>query len=477
MPTAGQAPCVTGIGRPPRELERPQLLSGYQGLAWISDTVARFTEGSATWWWHVVFCAALLLLLLCIAMVAYVVTTGIGIWGLGHPVMWGWAIVNFVWWIGIGHAGTLISAILFLLHQEWRTAVNRLAEAMTVFAVMCAALFPVIHMGRVWYAWWLLPIPTSNAVWPQFHSPLIWDVFAIATYFLVSVLFWYVGLIPDLALMRDRARTRARKLLYGFFALGWTGAHTHWHHYQKAYVILAGLATSLVVSVHSIVSLDFAATQLPGWHTTIFPPYFVAGAMFSGFGMVLTLVIPIRRLCRLEGVITVRHIDLMCKVTLATGSIVAYAYVLEVFIAWYSGQSYERFALWNRVTGPYWWACLIVLVCNVAATQALWFKKVRANLAAVWILSIIINIGMWFERFVIVVSSLHREFLPSNWSYYRPTWVDVCTFAGSFGLFFTFFLLFLRFLPAVSVAELKGIASRTAPVNPGAADGQPARTT
>ncbi len=457
MTKATNMPEAVRVGPPPHELERPPLIADRPGVGWVSDVVARIAEGPTPRWWWLAFGTALLLLGLFIAMVAYLATTGVGVWGVGHPVMWGWAVVNFVWWIGIGHAGTLISAILFLLRQRWRTAVNRLAEAMTVFAVICAALFPIIHVGRIWYAWWLFPIPTSNGVWPQFHSPLIWDVFAILTYFTVSVMFWYTGLIPDLGLMRDRARTRFRQFLYGLFALGWTGSSRHWHNYQKAYLILAGLSTSLVISVHSIVSLDFAATQLPGWHTAIFPPYFVAGAMFSGFGMVLTLVIPIRKLCGLEDIITLRHIDLICKVTLATGSIVIYAYIMEALAAWHAGQPYERFAIWNRVVGPYSWACVIMLIGNVITPQAFWFRKVRRNLALVWILSIVINIGMWFERFVIVVSSLNRDFLPANWGYYAPTWVDVCTYAGTFGLFFTFFLLFLRCLPVVAVAEVKSI--------------------
>lgn len=443
----------------PAELAREPLITGYRGLDWLSDEATRFNECGTPSWWRAGLVVALCLLMLGVVMVAYLVTTGVGVWGVSHPVMWGWATINFVWWIGIGHAGTLISAILFLLRQHWRTAINRVAEAMTIFAVLCAALFPIIHVGRVWYIWWLLPIPTSNAVWPQFHSPLMWDVFAIATYLTVSILFWYLGLVPDLALMRDRARRPVSRFFYGLCSLGWTGSQRQWHHYEKAYLIIAGLATALVVSVHSIVSLDFAATQLPGWHSTIFPPYFVAGAMFSGFGMVLTLIIPIRSLCGLENLITKRHIDLICKVTLATGSIAAYAFAVEACYAWFGGRPYERFMIWNRVAGPYWWAFVVVVACNLLAPQAFWFRKVRLNLRAVWWLSILINVGMWMERFVIIVGSLHRDFVPSNWSYYRPTWVDVSTFAGSFGLFFTFFLLFLRYLPVVAVSELKSIAS------------------
>ncbi len=451
---------------PPPELARVPLVANNRPLGWISDAVARISEIKTPTWWWIAFGISFTMMLVCFAMIAYLMSTGVGVWGLGHPVMWGWAIVNFVWWIGIGHAGTLISAILFLLRQRWRTAVNRAAEAMTIFAVMCAGIFPVIHIGRIWLAWWLFPIPNANNIWPQFRSPLMWDVFAVSTYFTVSVLFWYMGLIPDLAVYRDRARTKIRKFLYGLFALGWTGSNRHWSNYEKAYLILAGLSTPLVLSVHSIVSLDFAVSQLPGWHTTIFPPYFVAGAIFSGFGMVLTLLIPIRKLCGLEDIITVRHVDLMCKVTLATGSIVGYAYGMEMFIAWYSGNPYERFAFWNRAFGPYWWAYWIMITCNVLVPQLFWFKKVRHNMLVVWILSVLVNVGMWFERFVIVVTTLAREFLPANWGYYTPTWVDICTYLGTFGLFFTFFLLFMRFLPVIAIAEVKGVTPQADPHHP-----------
>jgi molybdopterin-containing oxidoreductase family membrane subunit len=451
---------------PPPELARPPLVANQRPLGWISDAVARISEIKTPTWWWLAFGISFTMMLVCFAMIAYLMSTGVGVWGLGHPVMWGWAIVNFVWWIGIGHAGTLISAILFLLRQRWRTAVNRAAEAMTIFAVMCAGIFPVIHVGRIWLAWWLFPLPNANSIWPQFRSPLMWDVFAVSTYFTVSVLFWYMGLIPDLAVYRDRARTKLRKFFYGLFALGWTGSNRHWSNYEKAYLILAGLSTPLVLSVHSIVSLDFSVSQLPGWHTTIFPPYFVAGAIFSGFGMVLTLLIPIRKLCGLEDIITVRHVDLMCKVTLATGSIVGYAYGMEMFIAWYSGNPYERFAFWNRAFGPYWWAYWIMILCNVALPQLFWFRKVRQNLVLVWVLSVLVNVGMWFERFVIVVTTLAREFLPANWGYYTPTWVDICTYLGTFGLFFTFFLLFMRFLPVIAIAEVKGVTPQADPHHP-----------
>lgn len=468
-----QAAAKVDVPAPPPELVRAPLVANQRPLGWISDAVARISEIKTPTWWWLAFGISFTMMLVCFAMIAYLMSTGVGVWGLGHPVMWGWAIVNFVWWIGIGHAGTLISAILFLLRQRWRTAVNRAAEAMTIFAVMCAGIFPVIHVGRIWLAWWLFPIPNANNIWPQFRSPLMWDVFAVSTYFTVSVLFWYMGLIPDLAVYRDRARTRIRKFFYGLFALGWTGSNRHWSNYEKAYLILAGLSTPLVLSVHSIVSLDFSVSQLPGWHTTIFPPYFVAGAIFSGFGMVLTLLIPIRKLCGLEDIITVRHVDLMCKVTLATGSIVGYAYGMEVFIAWYSGNPYERFAFWNRAFGPYWWAYWIMITCNVVLPQLFWFRKVRQNLIWVWVLSVLVNVGMWFERFVIVVTTLAREFLPANWGFYTPTWVDICTYLGTFGLFFTFFLLFMRFLPVIAIAEVKGVTPQADPHHPlgGACEG------
>jgi len=450
----------------PRELQRIPLVQNNRSFAWISDRVAAITEGKAPKWWWAAFIPSFSCLCLLGAMLTYQVSTGVGVWGNQHPVMWGWDIINFVWWIGIGHAGTLISAILFLLRQRWRTAVNRAAEAMTIFAVMCAGIFPAMHVGRVWFDWWLFPIPTSQGLWPQFRSPLMWDVFAVSTYFTVSVLFWYTGLIPDVATLRDRAKTKARQFIYGLMALGWTGSNRHWSNYEKAYLILAGLSTPLVLSVHSIVSLDFAVSQVPGWHTTIFPPYFVAGAIFSGFGMVLTLLIPLRTMCHLEDIITMRHIDVMCKVTLATGSIVGYAYGMEFFIAWYSGNLFERFAFINRALGPYWWGYWTMILCNVVVPQLFWFKRIRHHLVIVFILSILVNVGMWFERFVIVVISLHREFLPANWGYFKPTWVDICTYLGTFGLFFTCFLLFIRFLPMIAVSEVKGVTPQADPHHP-----------
>ena len=450
----------------PEELARIPLVSNNRSIGWISDQICQINEGKLPVWWWASFIPSVLLLGLLGVMLGYQITTGVGVWGNQHPVMWGWDIINFVWWIGIGHAGTLISAILFLLRQKWRTGVNRAAEAMTIFAVMCAGIYPGLHVGRVWYDWWLFPIPNSNSIWPQFRSPLMWDVFAVSTYFTVSVLFWYMGLIPDLAVLRDRATTKIRQFIYGLFSLGWTGSNRHWSNYEKAYLILAGLSTPLVLSVHSIVSLDFSVSQLPGWHTTIFPPYFVAGAIFSGFGMVLTLLIPLRAMFKLQDLITMRHIDIMCKVTMATGSIVAYAYGMEFFIAWYGGNPSEQFHFLNRAFGPYWWGWAMMMSCNTLVPQLFWFKKVRQNLWLVFVISILVNIGMWFERFVIIVLSLHRDFLPSNWGYFKPTWVDICTFLGTFGLFFTMFLLFLRFLPMIAISEVKGVTPQSDPHHP-----------
>jgi Ni/Fe-hydrogenase subunit HybB-like protein len=449
----------------PAALEREPLVANKRSIGWISDAIAGVAEGKTPVWWWAAFIPAVTLLVTCFSLIAYLISAGTGVWGLSHPVMWGWAIINFVWWIGIGHAGTLISAILFLLRQKWRTGVNRAAEAMTIFAVMCAGIYPLIHVGRVWLGWWLFPIPLSQGIWPQFRSPLMWDVFAVSTYFTVSLLFWYMGLIPDLAVMRDRAKTTPRKFLYGLFALGWTGSNRHWSNYEKAYLILAGLSTPLVLSVHSIVSLDFAVSQLPGWHTTIFPPYFVAGAVFSGFGMVLTLLIPLRSVLNLKELITERHVDLMCKVTLATGTIVGYAYTMEFFIAWYSGNPFERFTFINRAFGPYGWGYWWMISCNVLLPQLFWMRWLRRNMVVVWILSIFVNIGMWFERFVIVMT-LHRDFLPSSWGFYAPTWVDIGTYLGTFGLFFTMFLLFMRFLPIIAIAEVKGITPQANPHHP-----------
>jgi len=455
-----------GLPIVPKELERIPLVNNNRTPGWISDRVAGICEGTTPAWWWAAFVPSLILATILLSMLTYQISTGVGVWGNHHPTMWAWDIINFVWWIGIGHAGTLISAILFLLRQRWRTGVNRAAEAMTIFAVMCAGIYPAVHVGRVWFDWFLFPIPTANSLWPQFRSPLMWDVFAVSTYFTVSVLFWYMGLIPDLAVMRDRAKTRVRQFIYGLGALGWTGSNRHWSNYEKAYLLLAGLSTPLVLSVHSIVSLDFAVSQLPGWHTTIFPPYFVAGAIFSGFGMVLTLLVPLRSMFKLQDIITMRHIDIMCKVTLATGSIVGYAYAMEFFIAWYSGNPNERFHFLNRALGPYQWGWIMMVSCNVLVPQVFWFKWFRQNLVAVFILSILVNVGMWFERFVIIVIGLHRDFIPSNWGYYRPSPVDICTYIGTFGLFFTCFLLFIRFLPMIAISEVKGVTPQSDPHHP-----------
>ena len=454
------------IAPPPVELVREPLVLNNRGLGYISDHIAAIVEGKTPVWWWWAFVPSVVLMTVMFGCIAYLISTGVGVWGLNHPIGWAWDITNFVFWIGIGHAGTLISAILFLLRQKWRTSVNRAAEAMTLFAVACAGIFPLIHVGRIWFAWWLFPLPNSNSIWPQFRSPLLWDVFAVSTYGTVSLLFWYTGLVPDLATMRDRAKDKVRKFIYGLFALGWTGSNRHWSNYEKAYLLLAGLSTPLVLSVHSIVSFDFAVSQVPGWHTTIFPPYFVAGAVFSGFGMVLTLLVPLRTICKLEEIVTVKHVDMMCKVILATGSIVGYAYGMEFFIAWYGGNPYELYAFKNRAFGPYWWAYWSMITCNVICPHLFWKKSWRRNMVFVFVVSIFVNIGMWFERFVIIVTSLHRDYLPSNWGYFSPTWVDIVTFVGSFGLFFTLFLLFMRFLPMIAISEVKGVTPQADPHHP-----------
>jgi len=439
------------------DIKRVPLVQGGLTFEDISNVVSKPIEDKAPKWWFIAFVCSVSVLLLLKSMLSYVVFEGLGIWGLNNPVFWGVDIVNFVFWVGIGHAGTLISAILFLFRQKWRTSINRFAEAMTIFAVMCAAIFVVFHVGRVWVAYYLFPIPNSMAMWTNFRSPLEWDVFAVSTYFTVSLLFWYVGLVPDLALIRDRATTRTRQMVYGIFALGWRNAQRHWQHYERAYLILAALSTPLVLSVHSIVSFDFAASQLPGWHTTIFPPYFVAGAIFSGFAMVVTLMVVARKIFGMTNLVTIHHLECMNKIILATGMMVGYAYGMEFFIAWYSAEKYEAFTFINRATGPYAWAYWIMVSCNVISPQIFWFKKLRTSIPVMFIVSIFVNIGMWFERFVIIVTSLHRDFLPSSWFYYTPTWVDWCTFIGSFGLFFTMFLLFLKWLPMIAVSEVKGV--------------------
>ena len=437
--------------------DRAPLVVGGLDFRSVTDKVAAVAERPTTMGWKIAFAISLSLLGVFGGCIGYLILTGVGVWGNNQPVSWGFPIVNFVFWVGIGHAGTLISAILFLFRQNWRTAINRFAEAMTIFAVVCAGTFPGIHVGRAWLAYWLFPIPNQMQMWPQFRSPLLWDVFAVGTYATVSVLFWYVGMIPDLATLRDRSKNKLRQFLYGIFALGWTGSSRHWHRYERAYLLLAALATPLVLSVHSVVSFDFATSQLPGWHTTVFPPYFVAGAVYGGFAMVLNLAIPARAYFGLKEIITVRHIENCCKVMLGTGMIVAYAYCLEFWTAWYSGSHYERFAFLNRAFGPYWWSFWIMIFCNVVAPQFLWSKKIRTNMLLVFIIAFFANCGMWFERWEIIVTSLTRDFLPSSWYAFRPSPIDLLMLLGSFGLFFTLFLLFCRFLPVVAMAEVKTV--------------------
>jgi len=436
---------------------RAPLIVGGKGFADVTRVVTRIALEEPPGWWYLAFAGALGLLSLMGITIGYLMLAGVGVWGNNQPVAWAFDIVNFVFWVGIGHAGTLISAILFLFRQNWRTSINRFAEAMTIFAVICAATFPGIHVGRPWLAYWLFPIPNQMAMWPQFRSPLLWDVFAVGTYFTVSLLFWYVGMIPDLATLRDKSKNRIQQILYGIFSLGWTGSCRAWHRYERAYLLLAALSTPLVLSVHSVVSFDFATSQLPGWHTTIFPPYFVAGAVFGGFAMVLTLAIPCRALFGLKDIITLRHIDNMNKVMLATGLIVAYAYSVEFFTAWYSQHYYEQFAFQNRVFGAAPWAFWCMFICNVFAPQILWFKWARNSLVITFIVANFVNAGMWFERYVIIVTSLQRDFLSSSWGMFKPSWVDLALLAGSFGLFFTLFLLFIKFLPIIAMAEVKSI--------------------
>ncbi len=439
---------------PPPERE-PVIEPGYTYASVTEKISAIVLRRKTPRGWLVGFAISFLLFNLFMLAVGYLLLRGVGIWGVNVPVAWGFAIVNFVWWVGIAHAGTLISAILLLMRQEWRTSISRFAEAMTLFAVACAGLFPLLHMGRPWVFYWLLPYPNTMGLWPQFRSPLVWAVFAITTYATVSAMFWFVGLIPDLATLRDRAKNSFAQHIYGFLAMGWRGSARHWHRYETAYLLLAGLATPLVVSVHTVVSFDFAISNVPGWHTTIFPPYFVAGAIFSGFAMVMTLAIPIRKVYGLEDFITMRHLDNMAKVMLATGLIVAYGYMTETFMAWYSGSGFEQYTILNRMKGPYapyYWA---LILCNVVATQALWLRRVRSSVALLFVISIIVNIGMWLERFVIVVTSLHRDFMPSSWGMYYPTFWDWATYIGSIGLFLTLLFLFIRFLPMISIFEMR----------------------
>lgn len=444
---------------------KPYLLQGEQNYVTVTDSVSGIIERPTPKVWYLALLAALSLLAVLVGSIGYLIFEGVGIWGVQNPVGWGWAIINFVWWVGIGHAGTLISAILFLLRQRWRTSINRFAEAMTLFAISCALIFPAIHVGRVWVVYWMFPLPNQMEMWPQFRSPLLWDVFAVSTYFAASLLFWFTGLIPDLATLRDRAKTKIRKIVFGLLSLGWRGGNRQWKHYELAYLLLAGISTPLVLSVHSVVSTDFAISILPGWHTTIFPPYFVAGAIFSGFAMVVTLSIIARKIFSLENLITVDHLEKMNKIMLLTGMMVGYAYSIEMFIAWYSGNIYEQFIFVSRAIGPYAWGYWIMITCNVLVPQIFWFKKLRRSIPVMFVASILINVGMWFERFVIVVTSLAQDFLPSSWDYYSPTIWDILTFVGSFGLFFTLFLLFIRFLPMISMSEVKTVLPESDPHN------------
>ncbi len=454
QPTGGSLPIKSGSS--------PVIGPGYTFASVtekISSIVLERPAAPRGWWLG--FGAAFALVMLLMFSIGYLLIVGVGIWGIDIPVGWGFAIVNFVWWIGIGHAGTLISAILLLLNQKWRTSINRFAEAMTLFAVASAGLFPLLHLGRPWFFYWLFPYPSTMGVWPQFRSPLVWDVFAVSTYFTVSLMFWFIGLLPDLATLRDRAETRLKRIVYGMLAMGWRGSARHWHRYEMAYLLLAGLATPLVVSVHTVVSLDFAVAIVPGWHSTIFPPYFVAGAIFSGFAMVLTIAIPLRAAYHLEDFITMRHLENMAKVMLATGLIVAYGYMMELFMGWYGGNIYEMFGNLNRMRGPYaafYWA---LIFCNVLAPQALWFKRIRTNVPILFVISLVVNTGMWLERFVIVVTSLHRDFLPSAWGMYRATVWDWATFVGTIGLFVALLFLFIRFLPVISIFEMRELVSKT----------------
>ncbi len=486
----------------------PPLVLGGRSIHDITEIVCGYQEKGPGKWWLPALITSASVAGIGQVMILYLIITGVGTWGLNNQVGWAWDITNFVFWIGIGHAGTLISAILCLLKQKWRTAVNRSAEAMTIFAVICAGIYPGIHVGRIWFIWMIFPIPNSNWIWPNFRSPLLWDVFAVSTYATVSFLFWYMGMIPDFATLRDRADKRLRQglsgvmrlempklplvpqlginlpfksdtlraYIFGFLAIGWRASSRHWHRYENAYLILAGISTPLVLSVHSIVSFDFATSILPGWHTTIFPPYFVAGAIFGGFAMVLLLLIPARELfANMKDLLTQRHLENMAKVLLATGTMVGFAYAMEFFIAWYSGNVYEfEVFAYNRVIpdwmsdrgAPYWWAYWTMISCNVISPQVFWFRAMRTNPMVIWIVALLVTIGMWFERFVIIVTSLHRAFLPGEWQMFFPTWVDILTFVGTLGLFLTLFLLFLRFLPIFPIAEIKAVMPEGDPHDP-----------
>ncbi|MBT4881648.1 MAG: polysulfide reductase NrfD [Flavobacteriales bacterium] len=440
---------------------RDPLILGNKSFHDITKDIAKPVEGKASKYWWILFSLSLVLFIWGVLSMAYTIGTGIGAWGLNKTVNWAWDITNFVWWIGIGHAGTLISAVLLLFRQKWRMSINRSAEAMTIFGVAQAALFPLIHMGRPWLAYYVFPIPNQfGSLWVNFNSPLLWDVFAISTYFSVSVVFWYIGLIPDFAMLRDRMSEKTapmKKQLYSFLSFGWSGKAKHWQRFEEVSLVLAGLATPLVFSVHSIVSMDFATSVIPGWHTTIFPPYFVLGALFSGFAMVETLLIIMRKVVNMEAYITIKHIEYMNIIILLTGSLVGTAYITELFMSWYSGVEFEQYAFLNRATGPYWWAYAIMMTCNVLTPQLYWFSSIRKSFVATFILSIFVNIGMWFERFVIIVTSLHRDFLPSAWTMFSPSFIDIGIYLGTIGFFFVLFLLYARTFPVIAQAELKSI--------------------
>jgi Ni/Fe-hydrogenase subunit HybB-like protein len=440
---------------------REPLIIGKKDYHQVTEDITYPIAGKANKYWWMAFTVSFITMLWGVGCLAYTVGTGIGVWGSNKTVGWAWDITNFVWWIGIGHAGTLISAVLLLFRQKWRMSINRSAEAMTIFAVICAALFPVFHMGRVWLAYWVLPLPNQfGSLWVNFNSPLLWDVFAISTYFTVSLVFWYLGLVPDFATVRDKFARMGKPLqqkIYNVLSFGWSGSARQWHRFEELSLVLAGLSTPLVLSVHTIVSMDFATSVIPGWHTTIFPPYFVAGAIFSGFAMVLTLMLIARKTLNLEHYITVNHVESMNKIIILTGSIVGVAYLTELFISWYSGVEYEQYAFLNRASGPYWWAYWSMMTCNVITPQLFWIKRIRRSFTATFIISIFVNIGMWFERFVIIVTSLHRDYLPSSWVMFHPTFVDIGIFVGTIGIFFTLFLLFCRTFPVIAMAELKSI--------------------
>ena len=440
-------------------IKRNQLVLGNKSLKQITEDIVAPLERLPSKGWLGMFLSATALFLFYIIAIAIVVSTGMGLLGVNHPVGWGTMIITFVFWIGIGHAGTLISAVLFLFRQKWRTSVARTAEAMTVFAVMTAGLFPLMHTGRPWLDFWLFPYPNQRGpLWVNFRSPLLWDVFAVSTYATVSMVFWYIGLVPDFATIRDRAKNNIRRIVYGALSLGWRGTAKNWSHYEMLYLLLAGLSTPLVLSVHTIVSFDFAVSNLPGWHTTIFPPYFVAGAIFSGFGMVVTLMTLVRiGFPEFKDYVTIDHMEVMNKIIMTTGLMVGYAYGSEFFIAWYSGNAYERYAFINRAMGPYAWSYWIMISCNVIIPQLFWFRKFRRSIPVMFVVSIFVNIGMWFERFVITVTSLHRDFMPSNWGMYAWSRYDTAILVGSFGMFLTLFLLYLRLFPAISIAEVKPV--------------------